>query len=927
LAEGRRLTHKEYDNVVETIPLAARGINQDQAIQTLRELLQMTRQAGDYWTEPYEYDHVWLEVRPACDDCFIGYSQIVKASVPQLTNPFGQPFFSASNQAVMEDITLIIEREPFWRAIPPGSIIGPLYNLIDNPDFELWNFGIADSQPDSWNDIDTLSIVGTNNRQETAPHSGQYALRIDVTGSSAVNAAKGLTQVIDDIQDETEYTVIAWVRNDGIISGVGRILITYSSQLELYRSADLHGWTLYTGKITTGIDDVVAITCEILTTATSPQTLGTMYVDSLMFLEGDFEQLAIDNILPYVSGGHIVNHWDQPDGTLITEGDINWVDVWNVPGDVSAPIRVELQNNNTPADVTNPVEVYSNVRIGMRRARDVVLFDNYFDPTGIVDATASSDDRVDITAVNNSFREVTAKIISNQINTDQNQGRFRVFARLYDEDANATLQARLRYFIGTAGVSDKILNASQVSVGSNWTIVDLTPNASMNFDLKFSGISLNQIGYIMELARTSGSSGARIDYILTMPTDGGFIKATLDPPVSEGNVFIVDDTFGLSVAGARKKEIWQRSFASGDDTEVFDFAEFLGRVFICTSVSASNDGRVYRQQTNGTWLEVLRTTGGEFHALEVYNGQLYGIGNLTSGGLAQLWSTSDGLNWTAVGTVTASANVNDLKSFDGELWMTGDTAGNLYSYDGTAISNRFTPVPADTLNYFAVYRNQLWFNTRTLEGHVYYYDPVDGTFNFSFDPVEDKLGRMTAWQNYLFLGTRESAAGNIYRFDGENWETVSDSEFAYLDDFWIMQVYEDQLYAGGDDTASLTTIRLIRTDNPAGTLTWVTAPRIPQIRTILSSFASSNGVLHLGSGNPADQGEAEVWIFAEKELQFKVADYSGRTFRSPSRRKDDEKRHRFFFSYDRENSINGIDDKGLVGIGFVPRYLALRGRD
>jgi hypothetical protein len=29
LAEGRRLTHKEYDNVVETIPLAARGINQE----------------------------------------------------------------------------------------------------------------------------------------------------------------------------------------------------------------------------------------------------------------------------------------------------------------------------------------------------------------------------------------------------------------------------------------------------------------------------------------------------------------------------------------------------------------------------------------------------------------------------------------------------------------------------------------------------------------------------------------------------------------------------------------------------------------------------------------------------------------------------------------------------------------------------------
>jgi len=108
LAEGQQLVHREYGNVIETIPLSVTGIDQARAIQTLRDLMQLGRQASDYWTESYEYDDVWLEVKPACADSLNGYSRIVKMSIPELKNPFGQPFFSAYNQAVMEDITLLI---------------------------------------------------------------------------------------------------------------------------------------------------------------------------------------------------------------------------------------------------------------------------------------------------------------------------------------------------------------------------------------------------------------------------------------------------------------------------------------------------------------------------------------------------------------------------------------------------------------------------------------------------------------------------------------------------------------------------------------------------------------------------------------------------------------------------------------------------
>jgi len=350
LAEGQRLVHKEYGNVTESIPLSLSGLNQNKAMQTAHEALELLRQAGDYWVEPYEYDDVWVEAKLACNDCLTGYSRIIKGDIPELTNPYGQPFFSSYDKPVMEGITLVFEREPFWRGTKPGTIIGPLYNLIDNPDFELWNFGVTDSQPDSWDDIETTHIVGQNSRDQALPKFGNNDLKIRVSGSTLAGASKGVTQVINDTDDSTEYTIIAWVRSEGVSNGVGRILITYSNQLELYRESDSHGWTLYTGKITTGISDVVAIHCEILTTAAN--TDGTIYIDSLMFIKGDYETEAKNGVLPYLSGSHIVNNLELADDLVKSAGTINFLDVWNIPGNVDSLIRLELTNNTSPADST-----------------------------------------------------------------------------------------------------------------------------------------------------------------------------------------------------------------------------------------------------------------------------------------------------------------------------------------------------------------------------------------------------------------------------------------------------------------------------------------------------------------------------------------------------------------------------------------------
>jgi len=616
IAEGQRLVHKEYDNVTETIPIEASGPDQNLTIATINELLSLSRQAADFWAESYEFDDVWMEVAPACEDALVGYARISQMRIPELTNPYGQPFFSSFNEAIMAGLSLVVEREPLWRAVPPGQIIGPLYNLLKNPDLELWNFGITDAQPDSWNDLETIQITGQNSQQSIAPHSGNYALRVQVTGSTAIGRFKGCTQIVADTRDSTEYTVIAWVRSDGVSNGVGRILITYSSQLELYRSSTMHGWTLYTGKFTTGIGDIVAINCEILTTAAF--TVGTVYFDSIMILEGDFEDYAKLGVLPYMSSSAIVNHWDVPGGNIVEAGDINYIDVWDMPGNVDALVRIEFLNNTSIVEFTNPAEVVAALRIGMRRAGDVFLFQNFQDPSGPTDTTASSDSRINSgTLSTTAWAGVSTFNIQTPTITRENQGRFRAFARVFDTRTSGlkTLFARLRYWVGVGGFSVKTLDAQTAPILNNWCIVDLTPNAGVNWDTKGNADVPSNFGFDVQMMRSANTDQAYLDYVLLLPTDGGCLIATISPPIQFGQALIVDATAqNTSVGGQWILSEWQQVASSANMNNV-EWMRNFGNALYLVGLS----GRIFKYENNA----ITQPSTGNQGAIAVYGNQLY----------------------------------------------------------------------------------------------------------------------------------------------------------------------------------------------------------------------------------------------------------------------------------------------------------------
>lgn len=913
LATGKTLVHKEYDNVIETIPLSVTGIDQGAAIQTIRDLMQLGRQASDYWAESYEYDDVWLEIKPACANSLTGYARLLKMSIPELHNPFGQPFFSAYNEAVMEDITLLVEREPFWRAVPPGEIIGPLYNLIKNPDFELWNFGVGDSQPDSWTDLETLWVTGDNSRDDR-PQWGRYTLKVHVGTSTQAGAVKGVVQTLADIKDGFEYTILAWVRSEGVTNGVGRILVNYSSQLELYRDNEAHGWQLYTGKITTGTNDVVSINCEILTTGAN--TDGTVYFDGLMFIEGDWIEEAENNLLPYMSGSHIVNHWDQLGSGLVEAGDINFVDVWNIPGDVDSLIRLEVMNNTTPSDDTDVVEVIKKIRVGMRRANDVFDFTNYNNVGDTNDITASGDERLETIPLSQDWQTVETYIISSPDHVENNMGRFRVLARIQDTRATTpNLDTRLQYFVGSRSVV-KDLDAVRALIRGNWTVVDLTPTRAMIQDLKLSTSDLGQIGYYVQMKRDAGTDIGYLDYVLTMPTDGGFIEIDFDDVVFPGSYIIVDNTHSTAINMITKGGNWVKLLEITECSRVWDFLEYKGSLYF---TGAGDVFKLHNTNKYSLVFTVATSADTMSSSLAKYRGKLIvGTQRVIGGGVynIELYSTVDGTSWTLeklLNTTLSLGRVEDMIVFKDKLYVMEYTgsATRIYSYDGINSTLLLNIVTAAT-STFEIYQNRLYTTVnndlRVLNEATNNWDIV---LNLGFETnslkeYKDEVYFKSAGvgiDDYMhkFDGQLASIAGNILPTGHVN--VVIDQE-----------VYNDKLFGGG-------TISAVSTSNMISTRDGIDWSNIGLSAFSILALYNLDGTLYAGASNPGGRGI--VYVYTDAPSVYSVANYKGGTFTAPPRKRDDERRHRYFFSYDRENFINDIDDKALIGIGFVPRYLSL----
>lgn len=933
LAEGQRLVHREYDNVIETIPLSLRGTNQAQAMKTANEALGLLRQAGDYWTEPYEYDQVWIEVKFPCNACLTGYSRIIKGTIPELTNPFGQPSFSSFSESVMEGITVTLEREPFWQITKPGEIIGPLFNLIDNPDFELWNFGVVDSQPDSWDNVETTHIAGQNGQDQTLPKFGQSAVKIRVSGSTLAGAAKGITQVINDTENNTEYTIVAWVRSEGVSNGVGRILVNYADQLELYRDSASHGWTLYTGTITTGSKDTVSINIEILTTAAN--TDGTIYVDGLMFIEGDWEQEAADNVLPYISGSHIVNHWDNE------AADINWVDAWNVPGSVNSTIRLDITNNNDVSADTEP-NLINGIRVGMRRSRNIFNFFNYFDPEGTTtDSDTSRGKNISISGINTDFLTAFVQNISDNTQIANSLGRHRAFARVKNNSATNDLLFRIGY---TTGLTYKYLDTVIPDVKQSWTMVDLTNNRAVNLDTKPTEPSL--INYKLDVQGVTTGQSAEVDYVILMPTDGGYFE-TNEGGVLPGYSLILDGTIesgGIQVGLGKANNLWSVIYNT-PSTPVLNYYQHRITQFRGDIYAIVDDNTMLK--VSGTTVSTVSTPGGQTYisGFAELDGFLYIIGHVFGTDTINLFRSADGITWGSVASIVLTRayaftgfTISEPIVYQGNLFFSASASGgardfHILQWDGSTLTTAYY-VDDGTSKFMAMSFDVQGGDLYTSRDTNLLRRNADGSWTAASTGIISvaQLYWMRTYQEKLYIvNTLVSPTNQIQFWDGSTITNVtlpSDLQTQtvynigiYNDDFWIGDFQNGNPFFGAIYTGDFVTFCIAKYP-----------PLSAANNLALTTFIEHNSTLF---GILYDTLTADLNLVSyssntrcgrlpeqtQSIIYSTTISYSGGQFLAPPRTRVDTKRHRYFFNYDRSNFVNAVDDKALIGIGFVPRYL------
>ncbi|MHC4620117.1 MAG: WD40/YVTN/BNR-like repeat-containing protein [Planctomycetota bacterium] len=121
LADGRRLVDSRFANVIETIQVKVNDTGgQDLVIRTMQEARRLFEKASRYWTSDWQDDIVYLKVQATCESN-PRYAAIYRAYLSTDDNPFAQPFQQVGGGAVLDNLTLFVERGPWQPNAPGGS--------------------------------------------------------------------------------------------------------------------------------------------------------------------------------------------------------------------------------------------------------------------------------------------------------------------------------------------------------------------------------------------------------------------------------------------------------------------------------------------------------------------------------------------------------------------------------------------------------------------------------------------------------------------------------------------------------------------------------------------------------------------------------------------------------------------------------------
>ncbi|MBI2098036.1 MAG: exo-alpha-sialidase, partial [Candidatus Vogelbacteria bacterium] len=200
--------------------------------------------------------------------------------------------------------------------------------------------------------------------------------------------------------------------------------------------------------------------------------------------------------------------------------------------------------------------------------------------------------------------------------------------------------------------------------------------------------------------------------------------------------------------------------------EIVSMAVYNGSLYVGTRQSATAIAEVYRYDGGTTWTRVSQTTAGTIasggtasiqsvRSMAVWNGSLY-VGTEKSAA-AEVYRYDGGTTWTKVSQTTAgtiasggTASIDqayEMAVYNGSLYMGTDksNATEVYRYDGGTTWTKVSNATAGTIT-------------------------SGGTASIN------KVREMAVWNGSLYIGTGETNAAEVYRYDGgTTWTKVSSS--------------------------------------------------------------------------------------------------------------------------------------------------------
>jgi hypothetical protein len=277
-----------------------------------------------------------------------------------------------------------------------------------------------------------------------------------------------------------------------------------------------------------------------------------------------------------------------------------------------------------------------------------------------------------------------------------------------------------------------------------------------------------------------------------------------------------------------------------------------------------------------------------------------------------------GSTWDGIYNTPGGTQITDMAVFSGDLFVLND-AGNAYRWTGAAWSNPFNVAGGGAYGKLAVYNNRLFASQGAGGGAISVWDGTALTV-VGTPAGMTQVTALTAQGGYLWIG---GDGQGIAYYDGENLSVDTNfiTDLADAEQVYDLAAYDGTVYATSTWTAGRAG-RVYRRPLPSSGGAW---EGIPKSR-FTSDYAGHvlqvhDGSLFVGSiGYVANVDPAEVLALSSVDVWNKVSNYRGTLFHAPPRT-----RHRYVLNWDRADRVNNIDDAALVGIGFVPRYYALRG--